>query len=58
VDDRLHHVFRWFEGIVSIDGRIAMVGYGQRAGGQLRMSSSPHLPLVICDHLAMTKGGT
>jgi hypothetical protein len=46
---------RWYEGIVSAGERIAVVGYGMRADGRLRMSSSPHLPLVICDHLATTK---
>ena len=46
---------RWYEGIVSVDERIAVVGYGARSDGRLRMSSSPHLPLVICDHLATTK---
>lgn len=43
----------WYEAIVEIDERIAVVGYGQR-GDRLRMSSSPHLPLVICDNLATT----
>jgi hypothetical protein len=46
---------RWYEGIVSAGERIAVVGYGTRSEGRLRMSSSPHLPLVICDHVATTK---
>ena len=41
-----------YEGIVSIGERVAIVGFGQRVDGQLRMSSSPKLPLVICDNLA------
>lgn len=53
--DLAHDWIRWYEGIVSVDERIAVVGYGIRTDGRLRMSSSPHLPLVICDHVATTK---
>jgi hypothetical protein len=52
--DLTHDWIRWYEGIVSAGERIAVVGYGTRGDGRLRMSSSPHLPLVICDHLATT----
>jgi len=44
-----------YEGIVSIGEKIAVVGFGQRVDGRLRMSSSPKLPLVICDNLATLK---
>lgn len=53
--DLAHDWIRWYEGIVSPGERIAVVGYGVRNDGRLRMSSSPHLPLVICDHVATTK---
>lgn len=43
------------EGIVSVGETVAVVGFGQRVNGQLRMSSSPRLPLVICDNHATVK---
>ncbi len=43
------------EGIVSLGEKIAVIGFGQRTGGRLRMSSSPHFPLVICDNPAVAK---
>jgi hypothetical protein len=45
----------YHEGIVSIGETVAVVGFGQRTGGRLRMSSSPKLPLVICDNHATTR---
>ncbi|MEO8845888.1 MAG: hypothetical protein ABI704_30235 [Kofleriaceae bacterium] len=44
-----------YERIVSVGEKIAVVGLGHRVDGQLRMSSSPHLPLVIFDNLATLK---
>lgn len=53
MEDRMG--LEYHEGIVSIGERVAVVGFGQRVDGQLRMSSSPHLPLVICDNHATIK---
>jgi hypothetical protein len=47
-------VLHFYEAIVAPGEKIAVVGFGQRVDGHLRMSSSPHLRLVICDNTATT----
>ena len=47
---RYHGGMFWWLAIAAL-----LVGFGQRVDGQLRMSSSPHLPLLICDHVATLK---
>lgn len=54
VKDSMLVGMKWAEAIVEVGERIAVVGYGQRVEGKLRMSSSPHLQLVICDNTATT----
>ena len=55
VTGRSYTGIRCREGIVSLGEKIAVVGFGQRSDGRLRMSSSPHFPLVICDHAAVAR---
>jgi len=53
--DHRNKPLRWREAIVEVGEQVAVVGFGQRIDGSLRMSSSPHFPLVICDNAAIAR---